>query len=123
MPTTVADQTAPTLDAAIRFISEQSSEEDLDRIRAAVKRRNGALQEARAALVTTGSTVRIKNIRPKYMSGLTGKVTEIREGRSATKAVIELDSDSSTAARMSSTRFPLHGPIEIVVPASCCLPQ
>ncbi|MEU6331597.1 hypothetical protein ABZ851_30600 [Streptomyces sp. NPDC047049] len=100
MPTTVAEQPTPTLESAIGYITLHATQEDLDRINAAVKQRTKALREVRAAAVTKGADVRLGDCRPKYMSGLAGKVVEVRQGRSTTTVDIELDSKSTETLRL-----------------------
>ncbi|MFD3422074.1 hypothetical protein [Streptomyces decoyicus] len=100
MPTTVAEQPTPTLESAIGFITLHATQEDLDRISAAAKQRTKALREARAAAVTKGVDIRLGNCRPKYMSGLTGEVVEVRQGRSSTTVDIVLDATSTEILRL-----------------------
>lgn len=105
MPTTLAEQPTPTLETAVGFITLHASQEDLDRIYAAAKQRAKALRDVRAASVTTGALVRLGNVKPKYMDGLTGKVVDVRQGRSTTKVDIELDLDSTEIMRVSSNHY------------------
>ncbi|MFH0246382.1 hypothetical protein ACGRHY_29075 [Streptomyces sp. HK10] len=123
MPATVPEQPAPTLEAAIGFVSLHASQDDLDRIYAAAKQRTKVLREARAAAVTKGVTVRIDNIKPKYLSGLTGTVTDVSQSRTRTLVTVELDPESTTTLRMASAR-PIPDGVERYqltgVPAACC---
>ncbi|GGX46372.1 hypothetical protein [Streptomyces noursei] len=126
MTTDVAAQAvAPTLESAIAFISLHATQEDLDRIYATAKQRSKALREARAASVAKGTLVRLGNIKPKYMDGLTGKVVEVRQGRSTTKVDIELDAESTDRLRMHRDNVPDDVERHRLnnVPASVCHPQ
>ncbi|MFJ8676813.1 hypothetical protein [Streptomyces sp. NPDC093589] len=99
MPTPVAEQPAPTLESAIGYTTQHATQEDLDRIIAAVKQRAKALRAVRAAAVTKGADIRLGNCNPKYMSGLTGKVVEVHNGRSTT-VDIELGPESTETLRL-----------------------
>lgn len=116
--------TEPTLAVATDFILSHASEQDLTHITEAVKQRRVALVAIRTASLTTGTRVRIANIKPLYLDGLTGTICQI-DGKHAT---ITLDADSTDRLRFTrsnsqfvvplvETSFDLPG-----VPLSCCLP-
>ncbi|MFB6886721.1 hypothetical protein ACFCY8_38565 [Streptomyces noursei] len=106
MTTSVTAQAAPTLLSSIDFISLHATQEDLDRVYAAAKQRTRALREARAASVTKDALIRLANVKPKYMDGLTGKVVDVRHGRSTTKVDIELDPESTNRLRFHRANIP-----------------
>ncbi|MGW0868261.1 hypothetical protein [Streptomyces sp. NPDC002611] len=126
MPTSTAQDPTPTLAAAIAFVSLHASQDDLDRIYDAAKKRSKTLRETRAAAVTTGTDIRIDNIRPAYLVGLTGTVTATRTARTKTYATIELDEASTDALRATGKqwipqdvkRYSYDG-----IPTTCCFPQ
>lgn len=112
-----------TLQDTIAFIVSEADESALDKITSALTERRKALRSIRAAAVTTGDHVRIGEISPKYLSGLTGEVVGT-EGR---LAKILLDEESTLTLRFASRRssrffvpsdtdrYELGG-----VPLSCC---
>ncbi|MBO2464992.1 hypothetical protein [Actinomadura violacea] len=114
MPITQAD--------ALQHIISVTDESDLDRLAMAIRDRRGDLRRLRAASVKVGSTVRIDNIRPKYLAGMTGKVIEL-EGAACT---IQLDEKSTENLRLtprgknlppSTKDYVLRVPLETCVPA------
>ncbi|WP_433463920.1 hypothetical protein [Spirillospora sp. CA-128828] len=72
----------------LQYIIAVTDKSDLDRLAAAIRNRRGDLLSFRAASVKVGSTVRLDNISPKYLAGMTGKVTEI-DGRNCTISLTE----------------------------------
>ncbi|EGX57914.1 MULTISPECIES: hypothetical protein [Streptomyces] len=126
MPTSTAQDSAPTLAAAITFVSLHASQNDLDRIYAAAKDRAKALRETRAASITTGALIRIDRIRPQYLVGLTGKVTATRTARTKTYVTVELD-EASTEELRATRKHPIPDDVKRHkydgIPASCCFEQ
>ncbi|MEX5711949.1 hypothetical protein AB1484_27550 [Parafrankia sp. FMc6] len=116
--------TTPTLAVATDFILSHATEQDLNRITETVKQRRTALAAIRSASLTTGTPVRIVNIKPRYLHGLTGTLGPI-DGKHVT---VTLDAESTDRLRFtpSNKRFPV--PYEATsydvpgVPLSCCLP-
>ncbi len=116
MPTT-------TLTDATDFIVSRASEEALTQIIEAINQRRKALAAIRTASLVTGSDVRIANIKPHYLNGLTGTIVWI-DGKAAT---VELDTESTDRLRFTpsnkrfvvpsdDSRYELPG-----VPLACCL--
>ncbi|KPM52703.1 hypothetical protein E0F15_17770 [Frankia sp. B2] len=113
----------PTLQSATDFVLSHATEDDLTRLSTSITQRRAALASIRTATLTTGTTVKIANVRPKYLNGLTGSITQI-DGKHAT---ITLDTDSTERLRgTSQTRYfiPLDATTYDVrgIPLSCCLP-
>ncbi|ORT98459.1 hypothetical protein UK99_01585 [Frankia casuarinae] len=114
----------PTLAVATDFILSHATDQDLTRITETVQQRRTALAAIRSASLTTGIPVRIANIKPRYLNGLTGTIRQI-DGK---HAAIILDAESTDRLRFtpSNKRFPV--PSEATsfdlrgVPLSCCLP-
>jgi Pyruvate/2-oxoacid:ferredoxin oxidoreductase gamma subunit len=116
-------ESIPTLQSATDFVLSHASDDDLTRLAAAMKQRRAALGSIRTATLTTGATVRIAGIRPKYLNELTGQIARI-DGKHAT---VTLDADSTDRLRYASqsrfvvpteaASFDLRG-----VPLTCCLP-
>ncbi len=116
--------TPPTLAVATDFILSHATEQDLTRITETVKQRRAALAAIRTASLTTGTPVRIANIKPRYLDGLTGTIGQI----DGTHAMVILDAESTDRLRSTpsnrrfivpfkETSYDLHG-----VPLSCCVP-
>ncbi|MEX5711858.1 hypothetical protein AB1484_27085 [Parafrankia sp. FMc6] len=118
-------ESIPTLQSATDFVLSHATDDDLTRLAAAIKQRRTALASIRTATLTTGATVRIANIKPKYLDGLTGRIVQI-DGKHATVA-LDADADSTDRLRYTSqsryimpteaTSFDLRG-----IPLTCCLP-
>lgn len=116
-------ESTPTLQSATDFVLSHATDDDLTRLAAAIKQRRPALASIRTATLTTGVAVRIANVKPKYLDGLTGRIAQI-DGKHATVA---LDADSIDRLRYTSqsryvvpteaTSFDLRG-----IPLTCCLP-
>ncbi|MEV7885201.1 hypothetical protein ACWD3I_25245 [Streptomyces sp. NPDC002817] len=124
MPT--AQNSAPTLATAIAFVSLHASQDDLDRIHAAAKERSKALRATRAAAVTKGALIRIDKIRPQYLVGLTGTVTDIRIARTKTYATVELDEASTDVLRATGKQYIPHDVKRFSydgIPTTCCFTQ
>lgn len=62
---------------ALQYVLTVTDEADLDRLAAAIGDRRRDLRKLRAAPIKVGSTVRLDNIRPKYLAGITGRVTQL----------------------------------------------
>jgi len=116
-------ESTPTLQSATEFVLSHATDDDLNRLFTAIKQRRAALGSIRTATLTTGTTVRLASLTPKYLNGLTGRIAQI-DGKRATVA---LDADSTDRLRYTSqsryvvptdaTSFDLRG-----VPLACCLP-
>ncbi|MEX5635569.1 hypothetical protein [Parafrankia sp. FMc2] len=116
-------ESIPTLQSATDFVLSHSTDDDLTRLAATIKQRRTALASIRTATLTTGATVRIANIKPKFLDGLTGRIVQI----DGTHATVALDADSTDRLRHTSqsryimptetTSFDLRG-----IPLTCCLP-
>lgn len=84
------------------FIETQASTEDIDRIWDSIKARRKILSRVRAAAVERGAEVTLAGLSPKYLNGLSGKVTKI-EGE---RCQVELDTESTNTLRWTrQTRF------------------
>ena len=92
-----------TLQDTIGFIATEASESDIERIFDAARQRSRALRQIAAAAVSVGSTVKVTDISPKYLGGLTGTVTSIRGAH----CDVTLDDASTQALRFNrrNTRF------------------
>jgi hypothetical protein len=116
--------TTPTLAVATDFILSHATEQDLTRITEAVKQRRAALAAVRTASLTTGTPVRIANISPRYLNGLTGTLGRI-DGKHAT---VILDAESTDRLRFTPSNKRFDVPFDTAsfdlpgVPLSCCLP-
>lgn len=126
MPTSTAQNSAPTLATAISFVSLHATQEDLDRIYAAANDRSKTLRAARAATITTGALIRIDKIRPQYLVGLTGTVTATRTARTKTYATVELDEASTDVLRTTGKQYIPHDVKRFSydgIPTTCCFAQ
>jgi hypothetical protein len=113
----------PTLQEVVTFTATEATAEDLDRIFGAINLRRKALASVRAANVTKGAGVKLTNLTPKALNGLTGEVTEIAGER----CTVLLDTKSTATLAYGRTKFAypassapdgrytLNG-----VPLSCC---
>ncbi|MGW1976671.1 hypothetical protein [Streptomyces sp. NPDC001889] len=100
-----------------------ADEDALGRIQSALNQRTRTLREVRAAAVTKGARVRIDNIKPKYLTDLTGTVTAIKQNRTRAIATVELDPDSTDLLR-ERTYVPAGVERHLLpgIPATCCHP-
>jgi hypothetical protein len=114
----------PELPDVVGFVLERADENDLDSIAQAMKSRHGILREKAAAAVTEQATVTIRGIKPKYLTGLSGVVKEIVNGRGTRLATITLDKASIDTLAYSSTRYAFLAGCDSYdlsgVPLSCC---
>jgi hypothetical protein len=101
----------------IEFIYDETDEQDITNIFNACKSRKRVLGQCRAAQVRVDQQVRVVNISPKYLNGLTGKV----EFLSGSRCDIQLDERSK--ARIAITRHGRAGGLLSGVPTSCIVPQ
>ncbi|WP_067819901.1 hypothetical protein [Actinomadura kijaniata] len=85
----------PPLSDVIDFILSRAQERDLQAVLDAYKQRYKNLQDLRAAGLQVGDTIAIDNIKPAYLRGLTGTITQI-SGRHCT---LELDEESTDQLR------------------------
>ena len=89
-----------TLSDVLDFITDEATDEDLDRIYEAAKLRNKALRAKIAARVRVGAEVKIGGIKPKYFDGLTGVVTKT----TGTHATVRFDARSTDVLRYKGAR-------------------
>lgn len=73
---------------ALQYLLTITDETDLDRLSEAISGRRRDLRKLRAASVKVGSRVRLANIRPKYLAGITGRVTQL-DGQNCTISLTE----------------------------------
>lgn len=91
-----------TLTDVLDFISTKANQDDIERIWEFANKRTHALRDIRSANVRQGSLIRLVNISPKYMAGLSGRVDMIR-GKTAT---VTLDKASTRELkRQRQNRF------------------
>lgn len=110
-----------TLQDTITYVTSQADEQALEHVIDAVKQRRKALRSVRAAAVGVGAQVRIGEISPKYLIGMTGDVVDIVGNR----ATVRLNEESTLLLRLKGTRrfyvpddqlcYDLDG-----IPLSCC---
>jgi hypothetical protein len=89
----------------ITFVLNQASEDDLDTLADAARRRRDALRTIAASAVSESDTLTIRDISPKYLNGLTGTVKTIETIRKKRCAVVTLDQDSTQKLALSSTKY------------------
>ena len=89
-----------TLSDVLDFITDEATDEDIDRIYDAARLRNKALGAKRAASVRVGALVKIDGISPKYFNGLTGVVMSI-DGQ---RARVRFDKASTDVLRYKGAR-------------------
>lgn len=106
MTVTAEAPTAPSMVDALTFVASATSDDELDRIVAAVNARRRTLREVRSAAVTIGSVVTIQNLSPAYLNGLTGKVEANSRGK-RTRVDVRLDEQSTKILRFQGGRFPV----------------
>lgn len=114
-----------TLPRVVEFLTTTATEHDLDVVVDALRGRRAALAKVTAAAIKRGVTAKTKNLKPKYLSGLTGDVTEIESGRGESKAHLLLDENSSSSldrypgARRYCLVDPATGRRILHVPVTC----
>ncbi|MFJ3714092.1 MULTISPECIES: hypothetical protein [unclassified Streptomyces] len=111
---------AVTLAQVVRYITLHADETDIDRIYAAAKERGRTLRNIRAAAVTKGVDVTIAGIRPAYLNGLSGTVTELEQKRTQTVVTVRLDAESTDLLRAHRYVPPSQARGLLRIPASCC---
>ncbi|MFF0250215.1 hypothetical protein [Streptosporangium sandarakinum] len=124
----MSSPTSPAQRAAVlTAILNDASEDDLTAYGSAIQERRAILTRLAAAAVTTGVAVRIVNIKPRYLDGLTGTVTEVvpPARRNATKCVTVMLDEASTET-YKAHRAP-YGSQEkqatvTGIPITCCRP-
>jgi hypothetical protein len=89
-----------TLSDVLGFIASNATQDDIARIHDAANTRTRTLRTIRAASVDVGSAVKIVNIKPKALAGLTGTV-QSHNGKHAT---VLLDERSTTTLRFSRVK-------------------
>ncbi|WP_433358643.1 hypothetical protein [Streptosporangium sp. CA-115845] len=103
-----------------------ATEEDLTAYIGAIQERRAILARLAAAAVTTGINVRIINIKPRYLDGMTGTVTEVVPAprRGGTQCVTVLLDEESTeiykthrASGLPDKQVKVEG-----IPITCCRP-
>jgi len=119
MPTTAA----ASLDQVLDYVHGHADERELDTLADALKSRHNALRQRRALAVHTGLGVRLNDLSPKYLNGLTGTV----ETESGNRVDVRLDKASTTTLRYAGRKF-FIGPDEEEyllrgVPKSSCIPS
>jgi hypothetical protein len=97
---------APSIVDALTFVANAPSDDELERIAAAITARRRALREVRSAAVTIGTPVVIQNISPAYLKGLTGTVESFTRGK-RTRVDVRLDKKSTDILRFQGARFPV----------------
>ena len=114
-----SNNNTPALIDVLTFIETAATSDDIDAIHSAIKNRLRRLRDAQAAAVKLGDEVRIADISPKYLCGLSGTVTAKRGAR----VTVTLDERSTKMLRFKrpyvgdETNHELTG-----VPASCARP-
>jgi hypothetical protein len=108
----------------IRFVLDQADEADLDALGEAARQRRTSLRAITAAAVKEGAPVKIRDIKPKYLNGLTGTVKAIETIRAKRCAVVTLDRDSTQQLAIASAKYASlinHDSYDLTgVPLSCC---
>jgi hypothetical protein len=81
----------------LAFIAGHADDEDLDTITDVVRTRRRMLADLAAAAVTVGASVRLQNLSPRYLNGLTGTVIDITSPRrgATRRCVVRLDAAST----------------------------
>ncbi|WP_042373865.1 hypothetical protein [Streptacidiphilus neutrinimicus] len=115
---------AASIAQVIAFIADRATMADLEPLSDACADRETALRAQRALTVEPGQTVKIVDIRPAWMKGLTGTVESIdRASGRKPRAQVRLDARSTNEARWSTT-IPEGATSHLVrVPLACLLPQ
>lgn len=106
---------------AVTAVLALSGDADLATVAQVVKDRRTEL----SMQLEIGRTVRIDGISPRYLNGLTGRVSEIQRGTGKPTATVTLDVASTARLRATGRRFvppqeqnhPLGG-----IPLVCCKP-
>ncbi|SEM70327.1 hypothetical protein [Streptacidiphilus jiangxiensis] len=97
---------APTLSQVLDAIRTNASREDLDILLLLIGKRRELLSLADSALIREGAQAEIRNLRPAYLSGLTGTVTALERYGSKVIATVTLDAPSAArAAKASKGRY------------------
>ena len=98
MPTT-------TLSDVLTFINgSERTEADLTAISNSCHEREGVLRRARAATIREEDSVRLRDLSPKYLNGLTGKVA--KGSISGNRCSVALDAESTEQlSRTGGRRF------------------
>jgi hypothetical protein len=110
-----------TLADVMEFLATTATQSDVDRIHTAANERTRVLRTVRAAAIDVGVPVKIVNIKPKTLAGLTGKV-QSHDGKSA---VVLLDESSTDILRFSRIRAAAYVPTEVTeypftgIPLTC----
>lgn len=111
-----------TLADTIDFLHNRATQDDIDAMYPALKRRQKALGDITAATVQVGIEVRLDGLSPKYLNGLAGTVETI-DGTHA-RASVKLDKISTDRLRGRSSRFNI--PDILIqytlsgIPMACC---
>jgi hypothetical protein len=99
MSTTMAD--ASTVSALADYIRTDATDTDLDTLIDAINARRKYLRASAALALTPGAAIRIENVSPKYLSGLTGTFL----GAKGNRARIRFDAKSTIYLRAHGRRF------------------
>lgn len=90
-----------TADAINGFLSDHATDTHIEAVHPAIKKRRETLDTIRLSMFKVGDEIVTDRIKPKYLAGLRGTLTQIsppgRTGRQ--KAVIRLDEDSTNRLR------------------------
>lgn len=121
MSATQAGSDPTTLTEAMSFVVNGATEDDLDNLLAAMRRRRSALSSLRAASVSVGDQVRLVGLSPKYLNGLEGVVETINKNRCS----VRLSRLSTDRLRIPGrVRFPMSPDdahyLLIGIPLSTC---
>lgn len=111
-----------TITDTVDFLHSQATEQDLDTVLQAIRLRRKALGNITASAVQVDLDVRLDGLSPKYLNGLTGKVTDLKGDR----ATVRLDENSTDTLRVRSRGKRFYIP-ELTaeydlggIPMSCC---
>ena len=114
------------LSYVLSFIAEHAGNGELDSIVDAARARRRALADLAGAQITVGVSVRLGNLRPAYLNGLTGTVTERTTPRRGAKprCTIRLDPESVRRLAFADTQYThLHDQTSFDlggIPAAAC---
>jgi hypothetical protein len=87
------------------YIRDYATDGDLEILANAVAHRRQALRDRDAAAIQPGVPVVVRDIRPKYLVGMTGTVTAITTYRRRRHATIALDRDSTQRLASASSTY------------------
>jgi hypothetical protein len=123
-PTEAPESSVPGTSIAqvIAFIVDRATLANLEPLHGACTDRDAALRAQRARTIEPGHTVKIVDIKPAWMKGMTGTVQSIDHTTRKPRAQVRLDARSTDEARWSTT-IPEGATSHLVrVPLSCLAP-